>query len=150
VLLLGICYYLLLLVYVHVGSSVCLGRFLRLFVLMRMTVHFAEGCESAKLDVFSGVPQGTVLGPLLFLVYINDLPEVVSTSTLRLFADDSLLYRQVRNQTDSNDLRNPNVLEALDNVASTCFLPLRSSLSLSVTPRYLLLSTTSSLCPCRK
>jgi hypothetical protein len=64
-----------------------------------------EGCESAKLDVLSGGPQGTVLGPLLFLVYINDLPEVVSTSTLRLFADDSLLYRQVRNQSDSNDFQ---------------------------------------------
>lgn len=41
----------------------------------------------------------TVYGPLLFRVYINDLPKVVSTSTLRLFAYDSLLYRQVRNQT---------------------------------------------------
>ena len=35
----------------------------------------------------------------------NDLPEVISTSTLCLFADDSLLYRQVRNQTDSSDLQ---------------------------------------------
>jgi hypothetical protein len=64
-----------------------------------------EGCESAKLDVLSGGPQGTLLGPLLIIVYINDLPEIVSTSTLRLFADDSLLYRQVRNQTDSNDFQ---------------------------------------------
>ena len=64
-----------------------------------------EGCESAKLDVLSRGPQRTVLGPLLFLVYINDLPEVVSTSTLRLFTDDSLLYRQVRNQSDSNDFQ---------------------------------------------
>ena len=64
-----------------------------------------EGCESAKLDVLSGGPQGTVLGPLLFLVYINDLPEVVSTSTLRLFTDDSLLYRQVMNQSDSNNFQ---------------------------------------------
>ena len=64
-----------------------------------------EGCESAKLDVLSGGLQGTVLGPLLFLVYISDLPEVVSTSTLRLFADDSLLYRQVMNQSDSNDFQ---------------------------------------------
>ena len=64
-----------------------------------------EGCESATLDVLSGGLQGTVLGPLLFLVYINDLPEVVSTSILRLFTDDSLLYRQLRNQSDSNDFQ---------------------------------------------
>jgi hypothetical protein len=41
----------------------------------------------------------------LSIVYISDLPEVVSTSTLRLFADDSLLYRQVMNQSDSNDFQ---------------------------------------------
>jgi len=75
------------------------------FLSSRTQQVLVEGCESAKLDVLSGAPQGTVLGPLLFLVYINDLPEVVSTSMLRLFADDSLLYRQVRNQTDSNDLQ---------------------------------------------
>ena len=70
------------------------------FLSSRTQQVLVEGCESVKLDVLSGVLQGTVLGPLLFLVYINDLPEVVSTSTRRLFADDILLYRQVRNQTD--------------------------------------------------
>ena len=75
------------------------------FLSSRTQHVLVEGCESAKLDVLSGGPQGTLLGPLLFLVYINDLPEIVSTSTLRLFADDSLLYRQVRNQTDSNDFQ---------------------------------------------
>ena len=59
-----------------------------------------EGTLPATVPVTSGVPQGTVLGHLLFLLYINDLPDVVKQSKVSLFADDSLLYRNVKNEQD--------------------------------------------------
>ena len=63
-----------------------------------------EGTHSSATQVTSGVPQGTVLGPLLFLVYINDMPEGID-STMRLFADDSLLYRIIRTKEDQSILQ---------------------------------------------
>ncbi|XP_063416249.1 uncharacterized protein LOC134697892 [Mytilus trossulus] len=65
----------------------------------------AERAVSSQVPVLSGVPQGTVLGPLLFLAYINDMPETASTSETKLFADDSLLFRTITNQADSELLQ---------------------------------------------
>ena len=58
-----------------------------------------EGFRSQEDKVLSGVPHGTVLGPLLFLLHINDLPSVV-TSQVKLFADDCLLYRPILSGAD--------------------------------------------------
>ena len=55
-----------------------------------------DGQESPWLNVPAGVPQGSVLGPLMFLVYINDITTVVQTS-IRLFADDTILHVYVDN-----------------------------------------------------
>ena len=59
----------------------------------------SEGKESHEVPVDSSVPQGTVLGPILFLCHINDLPKAVK-SQVRLFADDCLLYRRSDSQQD--------------------------------------------------
>ena len=58
-----------------------------------------DGESSSEVYVKSGVPQGTVLGPLLFLVHINDLPDCVKSS-VRLFADDCLLFRTIKDIAD--------------------------------------------------
>ena len=58
-----------------------------------------SGAFSSPTSVHSGVPQGTVLGALLSLLHINDLPQVV-TSQVRLFADDCLLYQGIRYRED--------------------------------------------------
>ena len=65
-----------------------------------------EGASSDSEPVVSGIPQGTVLGPVLFLLYINDLPDVADHSTARLFADDCIVYRPIRNNDDTILLQN--------------------------------------------
>ena len=62
-------------------------------------MYLWKGRSQNPAHVVSGVPQGTVMGPLLFLLHINDLPENV-TSKVRLFADDRLLYRPIHNASD--------------------------------------------------
>ena len=53
----------------------------------------------------SGVPQGTVSGPILLMIYINDFPVYLQHSTLRLFADDSIINRNIKNKDDSQKLQ---------------------------------------------
>ena len=59
-----------------------------------------QGESSSWTTVTSGIPQGTVLGPVLFILYINSLPSIVNNSHLYLFADDAKLFNSISNPTD--------------------------------------------------
>ncbi len=63
-----------------------------------------DGMYSETAPVSSGVPQGSLLGPILFLAFIDDMPDCV-TSKCRLFADDSIVYRVANNITDCTKLQ---------------------------------------------
>ena len=64
-----------------------------------------NGTKSKWSDVESGVPQGTVLGPVLFSLHINDILDNVS-SDIRLFADDCVCYRVIDSTEDCKILQN--------------------------------------------
>ena len=74
------------------------------FLTTRTQKVVVDGSFSDTAHVGSGVPQGTVLGPILFLCYINDLPSSVS-SDVRLFADDCLLYRPIKSKDNQKKLQ---------------------------------------------
>ena len=63
-----------------------------------------NGKHSDPAQVTPGVPQRTVLGPLLFLLYVNDLPDNLKLS-IRLFADDALLYGVISNEENGDQLQ---------------------------------------------
>ena len=61
--------------------------------------------RSSPKPVTSGIPQGTVFGPLLFVCFINDLPMSVQDSIVKMFADDTKLYRRISDPADCEDLQ---------------------------------------------
>ena len=77
---------------------------IRAFLGSRSQRLVIEGEESESVPVTSDVPQGSVLGPILFLIYINDLPDKVC-SQVRLFADDTALYLTMESEDDGSTLQ---------------------------------------------
>ncbi len=83
----------------HYGIGGELHTWIYSFLSQRTQRVRVDGELSSEAQVLSGVPQGTVLGLLLFLLFIKDLPSLVS-SQVRLFTDDCLLYRPIHSEMD--------------------------------------------------
>jgi hypothetical protein len=75
------------------------------FLVDRSQRVMVDGEHSEWAKVESGVPQGTVLGPVLFLAFINDLPKAVPNARVRLFADDCVMYKSVSTEADCKSLQ---------------------------------------------
>lgn len=97
---------------------------LRNFLSNRYQFTIANNFSSSLTEVSSGVPQGSVLGPLLFLIFINDLPDNLS-STIRIFADDCIVYRTIVNTDDHLVLQHD--LEQISNWCSKWLMTLNTS-----------------------
>ena len=94
------------------GITGSTNKWIEDFLNQRIQQVVCNGRFSDWASVKSGVPQGSVIGPILFLIYINDLPEEVK-STVRLFADDTIMYMTMTSTNDAALLQ-----KDLDNLAS--------------------------------
>ena len=86
------------------GVTGNLKRWIASFLQGRQQQVTVRGCSSPWAPVTSGVPQGTVLGPILFILYVNDLPDVCESS-IKIFADDTKIYRSVSASTGYIELQ---------------------------------------------
>jgi len=81
-------------------------QWIRSFLCYRKQRVKINGCYSEWTDVISGIPQGTILGPILFIIYVNDLPEICEQFVrIYLFADDAKLFKHVICDEDHKTLQ---------------------------------------------
>jgi len=77
----------------------CQGKWVESFVYNRTVRVGVRGSYSSWFDMLSGVPQGSVLDPILFLLYVNKLPSWI-LSSIKMFADDTKVWRVIETDLD--------------------------------------------------
>jgi hypothetical protein len=86
------------------GVDVRVVVWIKEFLLLRSQRVRVDGHPSDEVRLTSGVPQGSVLCPLLFLAYVNDIWRGID-SRIRLFANDCVIYRQIKDSGDIGKLQ---------------------------------------------
>jgi len=99
-------------------------RWIQIFLEGRLMRAGIRGSFSDWTEVLSGVPQGSVLGPLLFLLFVNDLPDWIKNS-IRMFADDVKIWNVIRTDAGNHSLQED--LNSLARWSSKWLLKLNSS-----------------------
>ena len=87
------------------GLTGNLWKWFRSYLAGRSQCVLLNQCTSDLLPVISGVPQGSILGPLLFLIFVNDLPLSIRHSHIFLYADDTKCLKNVSSHSDSHSLQ---------------------------------------------
>jgi len=80
-------------------------NWIKSFLTDRSQEVVINGNHSVNSKIIRGVPQGTVLGPVLFIIFINDLEQQVQHSNIRFFADDTRISKQISLQSHSHELQ---------------------------------------------
>ena len=119
----------------HYGIRGIALKLFESYLANRKQSVYVNGCNSQTNDITIGVPQGSVLGPLLFLIYINDLPLSTKVMNVILFADDTTLFTS---DSNLNSLRN-SMNEDLELVSEWL---IANCLTLNITKTYYILFST--------
>ena len=89
----------------NLGISGKVGKWIANFLLNRNQRVAINGFQSNPSKVISGVPQGTILAPVLFLIYIADIADNITHSTVSSYADDSKVSKEIRSEVDGKELQ---------------------------------------------